>query len=160
MKKIIRYILIILIILDCILIYKFSSQQSEQSNESSGRVINFIIEVNPLTKDLSFEEKEELKEKIVLPIRKTAHFTVYASLGALLYSCTLTYDNLNNKKKLIISFILAFLYACSDEIHQLLVPGRSGRILDIFIDSMGAICGISIVYIIFKLIKKIKLKNN
>jgi VanZ family protein len=43
------------------------------------------------------------------------------------------------------SFILCFLYACSDEIHQLYVPGRSGNIKDVFVDSIG----ISLVLVVY-----------
>ena len=35
------------------------------------------------------------------------------------------------------------LYAISDEVHQLFVPGRGGQVKDIVIDSAGAIVGIS-----------------
>ena len=118
MKKIIRYILMILIILNCILIFNFSSEKSEKSDITSGRVINTIIEINPKLKNLSEKEKDEIREHIVVPVRKTAHFTVYTSLGMLLYLCARTFDG-PNKRKMLISLELAFLYACTDEIHQL-----------------------------------------
>lgn len=45
-----------------------------------------------------------------------------------------------NKRLLIISVILfAIIYACSDEIHQLFVPGRHCTIKDVFIDTTGII---------------------
>lgn len=33
------------------------------------------------------------------------------------------------------------LYACSDEVHQYFVPGRSCRFFDVCVDSAGALCG-------------------
>lgn len=30
------------------------------------------------------------------------------------------------------------LYACTDEYHQLFVPGRSGQLRDVMIDAVGA----------------------
>ncbi len=37
----------------------------------------------------------------------------------------------------IITVIICFLYAISDELHQYFVPGRACRLLDIFIDTSG-----------------------
>ena len=50
------------------------------------------------------------------------------------------------------------LYACTDEIHQLFVPGRSGMIRDVFIDSIGGIIGISIISIYENIKKRKSLK--
>ncbi len=36
----------------------------------------------------------------------------------------------------------AFLYAVTDEIHQLFVPRRAGRVLDVCIDSLGSLIGV------------------
>ena len=32
-----------------------------------------------------------------------------------------------------------FLYACTDEFHQLFVPGRSGNFRDVIIDTSGGV---------------------
>ena len=34
---------------------------------------------------------------------------------------------------------MTFLYACTDEFHQLFVPGRAGRFTDVLIDTTGGI---------------------
>ncbi|UYJ41604.1 MAG: VanZ family protein [Lachnospiraceae bacterium] len=36
------------------------------------------------------------------------------------------------------SWMIAVLYACTDEYHQLFVPGRSGQLRDVMIDAVGA----------------------
>ena len=158
MKKNLRYILIIMIIINCIIIFRFSSEQSEKSDKTSGRVVNAIIELNPKTRNLSQEEKEKKKEEIVVPVRKTAHFTVYTSLGIWLYLCAKTFEG-KNKNKILISIALAFLYACSDEIHQVFVPGRSGDLRDVCIDTCGAMFGILIVMAITGLIVNVQKKT-
>lgn len=155
MKRIIRYISIILIIINCIIIFNFSSEKSTQSDETSGRLINILIELNPKTKNLTNNEKEEIKANIVKPIRKIAHFTIFASLGGLIYVCLQTFE-IKDSKRVVISEFLAFIYACTDEIHQLFVSGRSGQILDVLIDSGGSMFGILIVYIVVVVYKKIK----
>ena len=39
---------------------------------------------------------------------------------------------------------LAIAYAVSDEWHQTLVPGRTGRVLDVLIDAAGALAALAI----------------
>lgn len=63
-------------------------------------------------------------------LRKIAHITEYAILCFLLIRAT-------NEKKW--SFLIAFLYACSDEYHQVFIFGRQGSPRDILIDSIGII---------------------
>lgn len=50
------------------------------------------------------------------------------------------------RHQFVTSFLIAFLYAVSDELHQTFVPTRSGTIRDIVIDTAG----ISIVYLFLK----------
>ena len=101
-------------------------------------------------KKLNQKEKEIKKQEIVFPVRKMAHFSVYTCLGILLFLFMNTYE-INNRKKVLISIGLAFIYACSDEIHQLFVGGRSGEFRDVLIDSCGAGFGIFVVWITLKL---------
>ena len=51
------------------------------------------------------------------------------------------------------------LYASTDEIHQLFVPGRSGMVRDVFIDSIGGIIGVGITFIYENIKKKKSLKH-
>lgn len=60
------------------------------------------------------------------------------------------------KHPLIMSVLLSFLYACTDEIHQIFVPGRSAQFRDVLIDTLGASFGALITYLIIKLFTKIK----
>ena len=65
----------------------------------------------------------------------------------------------DNKNKTVNSTIIGILYAITDEIHQLFVPGRSGRILDIGIDSLGVITGIFIYKLLEKLVNYVKTRR-
>ncbi|MBC8059640.1 MAG: VanZ family protein, partial [Clostridiaceae bacterium] len=40
-------------------------------------------------------------------------------------------------KSIFLAVGLVFFYACTDEIHQLFVKGRSGRFRDVMIDTSG-----------------------
>ena len=44
----------------------------------------------------------------------------------------------------------------TDEIHQMFVPGREGKVFDVLIDSCGAFCGIMVSLITQKFIEKKK----
>ena len=46
-----------------------------------------------------------------------------------------------------LSLLFCFLYACSDEFHQLFIPGRSGQFIDILIDTSGALIMLLIIYL-------------
>ncbi len=148
-----------MIIINCITIFKFSSQQAEQSSKISGKVVEAIVENSPKTKNLNKKEKEKKKEEIVTPVRKIAHFSVYSCLGALIYSLCRTFEG-KNWKKVLISIVFAFLYACSDEIHQLFVGGRSGEFRDVCIDSSGAVFGILLVWSLLGVLCLIRRKTH
>lgn len=78
---------------------------------------------------------------------KIEHFLAYFILTILL-SSTLFYQNkFTNLKKhyLLSSFIIASVYGIIDELHQLLVPGRSCELLDWLSDAGGVILGIIFV---------------
>lgn len=49
--------------------------------------------------------------------------------------------------------VFCALYACSDELHQYFVPGRSCRFFDVCVDSAGAFCGALVFWGIFYFIK-------
>ena len=68
-----------------------------------------------------------------LVLRKLAHATEYAVLGALLVRAT---------GRSGLAFALGVLYAISDEWHQTFVAGRLGAPLDVAIDAVGVACGV------------------
>lgn len=147
MKKIILYILLISLM---ILIFFFSNTPANKSSNQSGKVVNIIINVieKVTNKNYNDLEREELKNKISLPVRKIAHFTLYFTLGILFFLLLKQY-NIELKKIVIISLLCCIFYACTDELHQLFVPGRVGTIKDVSIDTAGTILGITIVLKIY-----------
>ena len=60
------------------------------------------------------------------------------------------------KKRMLISIIIGFLYAISDEIHQSFIPNRSARAIDVFLDTLGATNGVLIIAIIVFIYKHYK----
>ncbi|EKQ50454.1 MULTISPECIES: VanZ family protein [unclassified Clostridium] len=68
-------------------------------------------------------------------VRKCAHFLEYMILALLAFNVFTLYYNM--KQVIIFTIILVFIYACTDEVHQLFVPGREGAIRDVIIDTTG-----------------------
>lgn len=71
--------------------------------------------------------------------KKIAHILEYTLLMFLMYRAVGT----KNPAK---AFLFALIYAFSDEIHQLFIPYRTGKLRDVGIDSIGLI--ISTLFII------------
>lgn len=143
MKKIIKLTLVILCM---VLIFCFSSDDARESTKKSDGIIIKTCEF-VLGRELVEEEKVKYIDDFVFIVRKGAHLTIYLILGVLLMSYFKELY-LVNKKGLIIAFIICFLYACSDEIHQAFVPGRSAEFRDVLIDSLGSFIGIYFYYFI------------
>jgi VanZ family protein len=69
-------------------------------------------------------------------LRKGAHMTEYAILAVLLVRATGSYAW---------AVALAVAYAASDEVHQVFVRGRHGSPIDVGIDAVGALIGITLL---------------
>ena len=52
------------------------------------------------------------------------------------------------------AWVVGTLYAASDEIHQLFVPGRSGQLRDVLLDSDGVAAGILLAWAVGLLYQK------
>lgn len=91
-------------------------------------------------------------------IRKVAHFSVYMLLG-FLTMCTCETFKWQKVYKFDFSTMFAFVFACSDELHQRLVPGRSGEFADVCLDTVGAMLGVLIVLAIALICVQIKKKK-
>ena len=125
--KIKRIIFIVLIIIWMLAVFRFSSEKSEVSSNTSGKTIRAILNVVPWTSSLSNEEKDQLVETLQPIARKLAHFSIYTLGGTLIMLLTKTFD-ISNKKRVIYSMIFGVLYAVSDEVHQYFVPRKILRI--------------------------------
>ena len=132
------------------LIFSFSNQKDVDSSKVSDSFIDrTVVKIYKIFNENITKEKEnEIIEKYTYPIRKLAHYTLYFILGILSFLVVKDYSI--NKKLIIYSLLICFLYACSDEFHQLFIPGRSGEFRDVMIDSTGGIIGIVFTTFIVK----------
>lgn len=148
-----RIIFSILIIINCIVIFKFSSQDSEKSNETSGVVVNRVV--NTISTVNKKVKKESIKDTVTFMVRKCAHFSIYTLLGIWLMNLTNTFD-ISTKRKILMCVLFGILYASSDEFHQSFVGGRSPEVRDVCIDTCGVLFGNILVIIFSKIISVIK----
>ncbi len=133
-------------------IFLFSCENADKSSDTSGTIVNFII--NIFYKDfdsMTFAEQAEILENISHIIRKTAHFVIYAALGFFAF-LTLGHKRLFCRATLWV-VLFCGLYAVSDEIHQYFVPGRACMIRDMLLDTCGSITGIAVSFAMMKLFR-------
>jgi VanZ family protein len=87
------------------------------------------------------------------PIRIVAHLGTYALLaGLFLYA--LCGRHAPGGRQLLLAVGLAAAYAVSDELHQALVPGRSGRADDVVVDVAGAVIGVALSAIVLATLER------
>lgn len=133
-------------------IFCFSAQPADVSTDTSLRVGMTIGKMSvPDFSKLPKEEQMDYAKKIEFPVRKMAHATEYAILGCLLTNLCLS---LSMKKAYMWSWLMGSAYAATDEFHQLFVPGRSGQITDVMLDSVGCLTGCLLIYLILCIVKK------
>ena len=198
-------ILSILLIFQIFFIFTMSSFGPDSSNAQSNTFVRLLTDILPQFNSKSVAPDFDTNTLIFL-VRKTAHFTEYACLGALFYlnlrlrfrSTKLASKNQNStdqnqslqisssqsstrqnpthqisshqsstrqnptqkeSKYLFLAILASTLYACTDELHQLFVPGRTGQIFDVFVDTLGATFGCLLVLGVLK-IKQARIKTD
>ena len=148
---------ITLLVAWAILIFTFSSQTANESSKvSAGVVENIVSVIYPQYDELPADTKENVTRDITVLVRKGAHFSEYFLLGALAVLSAITFDKLKLCLRLTLAYGFCVMYAVSDEIHQIFVPGRACRLVDILIDSAGAALAVIISVII---LRKYKFKS-
>ncbi|WP_300082139.1 VanZ family protein [uncultured Thomasclavelia sp.] len=132
MKKI-RYFLPMIIWM--IFIFIMSNTNGNDSSSQSNFFANIILQFIHID-----------KETLTFLIRKLAHMSEYAILALFTYYALI---KIAFNKRIIfqITFLISFLYACSDEFHQLFISGRSGQFTDIIIDSTGCLIMLLFLYL-------------
>jgi len=137
MKRIISWAAVVLWMA---LIFYLSSQPADKSNQLSSGITETIIRAVGKI----IPGAETAAGKINHIIRKNAHFTAYLILGMLSVNA-LRQNGAGRYRAFAWAMVICALYAASDEIHQLFVPGRAGMVTDVMIDSAGAFTGSGII---------------
>lgn len=123
-----------------LLIFMFSAQDATESTEVSNSVLVWIMD------HMRMIMPGAILDFLMGYIRKVAHFTIYMMLGIWAVLAWSEYrQETHVMKRILPPWIVAMIYALSDEFHQRFVPGRAGQFRDVCIDSYGAIVGILLV---------------
>ncbi|MBO5238190.1 MAG: VanZ family protein [Lachnospiraceae bacterium] len=150
------FILIVIAVLWMCVILILSSRQSNETTIDSHKIVIAVGHILHADFDeWSQEEIDAYVAKMNYPIRKLAHLTEYTILGMLLCIVGIAIEGKPRPYVWMLPWIIATFYAVTDEVHQLFVVGRDGKITDVLIDSIGILSGTMIVYGISLLIVRI-----
>ena len=150
MSKKSKYIILTIIWMG--FIFCMSNQPANISKELSQNIEN-LLKQTPIIGNLLSDILNSPNSQFI--VRKSAHIILFCFLSILCF--VVIYELKRNVKiSTLASFSITFIYACMDEIHQLFIPGRSGKINDVLIDSIGVIMGLIFINLIFMLNNKIK----
>ena len=130
-----------------VMIFCFSSQQAEESSNLSNFFVQLFLNARAKLGLFSKLSDTDLLGVISTLVRKGAHVTEYIILCTS-FLTAFWVSGIRGKWRNIASFVLTFGYACTDEFHQLFVPGRAGRVTDVLIDSAGAFLALLAIHII------------
>ena len=142
-KKRLRIIAILTTLIWMIVIFRFSMDTGTSSHELSDLCVQiFNKAVYSFTgKDLRISITPEHYAMVELFFRKLAHMGIYFILSINVMVVLFTF-NMKMISRIFISVFFCFIYACTDEFHQMFVDGRGASFFDCLIDTTGAILGI------------------
>lgn len=143
-NKIVVIVSWMLVIISAGFIFYMSACDGNTSAEQSGRVVKVIEEI--INDPVKAKEAEGV-------VRETAHSAEFFLLGFLLMNALL---QTAVRRKELITLVIGFLYACSDEIHQIWIPGRTSELIDLLIDTVGVTVAIAVFYVCEKCVKALK----
>lgn len=132
-------------------IFFMSAKTASDSTKQSDFVINLL---NSFGIDLS----GNFGDFASVIVRKGGHLTEYMILSFLIYNVVSDYIFIE-KRIFIYTIIGVMLYATTDEIHQIFVPGRAGRVTDVMIDTLGGCIGIIFIKARIVILNKRKSKQ-
>ena len=131
----------------CIATVAFIWGNSMLGSKASSNVSNSVLgALDPIIRRFGIVSKDDLW------LRKIAHFTEFAALGAELLFFAAVRRRLGLQVASNCAFA-ALLVALTDETIQL-ASGRNSQVLDVLLDFSGALTGILIAWLICRLIKK------
>lgn len=132
------------------LIFCFSNTPAEKVSQLSGPGIEQINKIIVLITGKPVQEPG-------FDWLKVGHVIGYFLLGASFHFALSQYPKLKGSQFLALA--LCFVYALTDEFHQMFVPGRSPRFTDVLIDSSAASLAL-LVIIIVRQIRKRRMETN
>ncbi len=100
--------------------------------------------IGPFLRWLAPEITPETIGAVQFFVRKAAHVTEYAILGALLARAFLRGRGKTATRHALFIWLTAVAWAAVDEFHQSFIASRTGSPVDVMIDAMGALVGVTL----------------
>ena len=153
-----RIILIVLVTLNLLAIFGFSSQTGDKSEKTSGQISHIVADkVVEDYAEKAEDEKVEIRKRFDLKVRKTAHLIEYGTLGTLVFLLLLTWK-WNLLLQYAASLLSVVLVAIVDEmLFQSLTDGRAALWQDVWIDTAGAAFCTAFVLLLVLLARLVRL---
>lgn len=127
------------------LIWLLSAQPAEQSTVVSDTVTeNVLVAGGSDYSGVETAVQASIDELLSFFIRKGAHMFLFFVLAILVWFALVRLIQYRPKRAVVVA-VLCILLAASDELHQKMVPGRSGEVRDVLVD----IAGILIALLLF-----------
>ena len=130
-----------------IMIFCLSMENAAQSDQRSGIIAETLVRIiHPDYEQMDPVLQQRTFDVTQLAVRKCAHFTEYTLLGFLIRICLECWFGSRRRRKHILSlsgFATGTAYACTDEVHQLAIDGRSGTWTDVMLDACGVLAGVA-----------------
>lgn len=145
MKKIINYLFLVLWLF---LIFYLSHQPGSVSGSISGSLIYQTLEKIFNLFNIQTNNLIDIVSILHEPLRELMHSLEFLILAILFINAI---KDSKIKSIFLVTIMFTFIYAASDEVHQLFVINRSFQYFDILMDMIGSITGALIGIKIFKL---------
>ena len=150
----VRIVTTLLTIAVMVMIFCFSTENAEHSDRRSGVISIRIVRIfHPEYEQMNPEKQKEIYDNVQHIVRKCAHFTEYMMLGFLIRLCLESWFGHRMKRYRILALIgfgAGTGYACTDELHQQSIDGRSGQWTDVLVDSSGVLAGVVLGTLLIK----------
>ncbi len=128
-----------------------ASSDAESSHHSS-------IYFEPLMRWLFPQMSQTRIEELHYDFRKGCHMTEFAILAVLAWRAIRQPQRHDQRKwrwdEAGVALAVVFLYASSDELHQVFIPSRTGQISDVVVDVIGGTIGLALLWLAGKKFKR------
>jgi len=141
------FLTLIPVLILMITIFYFSAQEATVSHRSSSGIVSkTVMLLYPRFRELDEAGQALVLRTITFLVRKGAHLTEYLLLGLALAAHIRAISACREiAHPHVMAYGIGTLYAVTDELHQLFVPGRSGEVRDMLLDSFGVLLGVLLI---------------
>lgn len=145
-------LLLLCMLLTVLFIFSNSLENGGSSNAQSGSVSDFLGKLFHLPPEVY---EGDLFRGLV---RSLAHMAEFALLGA--EAALLIWNIRFSWASVAFGGLGCFLVALIDEVIQFFVPGRASELSDVFLDTLGVLCGMALVLLLRWMTNALKKKRS